>query len=220
VIEDLTGALTGRQPKSLSVNKRFVWGYLPVERKIYLKDGRAIIAKGDEHPDPAAEAPRYQVCEGELIQASGRGRGIHRTVEHPLQEDRVFDNSLGGVIDEASTWAVPSAAIEMLVEGMMLTSRVDMMKAWSDIWRSDSAARRTLEDLKQEPHCSLFARLLRGWRPVTYQLAGAKMKPRVAYFDPTCVADPRLWLEQRFGPLELFMDGGPHWAALLDGFST
>jgi hypothetical protein len=108
----------------------------------------------------------------------------------------------------------------MLVEGMMLTSRVDMMKAWSDIWRSDSAARRTLEDLKQEPHCSLFARLLRGWRPVTYQLAGAKMKPRVAYFDPTCVADPRLWLEQRFGPLELFMDGGPHWAALLDGFST
>jgi hypothetical protein len=78
----------------------------------------------------------------------------------------------------------------------------------------DGSAKRTIEELKQEPNRSLFARLLKDWRAVTYQLVGPKMKRRVAYFDPTRITDPKAWLEEYLEPLKLFEDGGPDWGTL------
>jgi putative DNA primase/helicase len=92
----------------------------------------------------------------------------------------------------------------MLHAGVMLTSRVDMVKVWPEIWANDTAARRTLEELEQEPQRELFAQLLHRWRKVEYQLHGPKMNRRTAYIDPTRIADPKAWLEERLGPLELF----------------
>ena len=36
------------------------------------------------HPDARAEAVRKALCEAELVQAIGRGRGVHRTASNPL----------------------------------------------------------------------------------------------------------------------------------------
>ena len=46
-----------------------------------------VATKGDKHPDPFVEAVRWQIHEGELMQALGRARGINRTDETPLDID-------------------------------------------------------------------------------------------------------------------------------------
>ena len=49
-----------------------------------MADGTAREAQTVYHPDPRAEAVRWACCEAELVQAIGRGRGIHRTAANPL----------------------------------------------------------------------------------------------------------------------------------------
>lgn len=44
----------------------------------------AELAEADRHPDPLAEAIRWQICKGALVQIIGRGRGVNRTADNPL----------------------------------------------------------------------------------------------------------------------------------------
>ena len=37
------------------------------------------------HPDPIAEKIRNRICEAEVMQAIGRGRGVNRTADRPLE---------------------------------------------------------------------------------------------------------------------------------------
>ena len=55
---------------------------------------------GEVHADPTAEAIRWSICEAELIQAMGRGRGVNRTAENPLQIDLLTDVVLPVTVDE------------------------------------------------------------------------------------------------------------------------
>jgi putative DNA primase/helicase len=50
-----------------------------------MADGQGRRALVSRHPDPLAEAVRFAICEGELLQAVGRGRGVQRTAETPLE---------------------------------------------------------------------------------------------------------------------------------------
>jgi hypothetical protein len=91
-MEAQAAALSGRQPV-LVAGEGFIW-YPTVKRGIRLLDGRGIETTGDWHPDESVESIRWLVHEGELIQALGRGRGINRTEETPLDVDLLFDTSL------------------------------------------------------------------------------------------------------------------------------
>jgi len=55
---------------------------IPVGR--LMADGTGRRALASRHPDPLVEAVRFAICEGELVQAVGRGRGVRRTAEAPL----------------------------------------------------------------------------------------------------------------------------------------
>ena len=67
------------------------WWYEREERRIALADGCLHIPPGEKHADPTAEAIRWSICEGELIQAIGRGRGANRTAAAPLEIDLMTD---------------------------------------------------------------------------------------------------------------------------------
>ncbi len=59
----------------------------------------------EQHPDPLVELMRWRVCEAELIQAIGRGRGVNRTATTPLQVDLVNMVPLPDIkIDEVVEW--------------------------------------------------------------------------------------------------------------------
>lgn len=53
-------------------------------KRLRMVDGASVTVSGDSHPNPEAESCRWQVCEAELLQAEGRGRGNRRTVQNPL----------------------------------------------------------------------------------------------------------------------------------------
>src|SRR5262249_1178972 len=85
VAETDAGGLSGAQPQKLPHGK---W-YRKVRRGIRRPDGSGVAVDCDEHPDPMAEMVRFQLCECEMVQAIGRGRGINRTAETPLDIDIV-----------------------------------------------------------------------------------------------------------------------------------
>jgi hypothetical protein len=197
-IEAQAGILSGQEPTPCPpVNgKGFVW-YPQVERAIRLRDGRTIKSKKcDQHPDDFAEMVRWQIHEGELVQAIGRARAINRTDElddDDLDIDLLVNSALPIVVDKVEVWKRPSSLLATAIaEGVMLSSPVDMVKLWPALWPHRKAATRTL---------SSGVPALPGFVEVRYQLAGPNMKPRVGYFDLSVVADPRAWLEAKFGPL-------------------
>ena len=120
-------------------------------------------------------------------------------------------------VDEVGMWwqQLASPMIEAAVEGAILLSRVDMVAAWPLVWNNDTAARRTLEQLKAAPQA--METLIANWRPVTYQLRGPKQKRRAAFFDPAIVPDPKAWLEAKLGPIQVFPDDGPEFRQALIG---
>ena len=67
--------------------------------------GTAEQVAAERHPEPLAELMRWRVCEAELIQAIGRGRGVNRTGDDPLQVDLINMVPLPDIeIDEVLSW--------------------------------------------------------------------------------------------------------------------
>ena len=191
-MEDIAAALSGAAPVEAAEVNGFAW-YNSTKRGIRLPDGSGIATRGDLHPDPMAEAVRWLVHEGELIQALGRGRGVNRTLETPLDIDLLFDTALPITVDKVSAWKRPSLLVETAATlGVMPTAPTDMVKLWPGLWPNEKAAYRTIQQ---------GVPTLPGFVSVTYQLKGRNMKPRIAYFNLTVVPDPHAWLETRLGPL-------------------
>jgi putative DNA primase/helicase len=190
--ETIAAALTGKCPTPTPPKSNGFRWFNQVQRGIRLRDGSGVATKGDLHPDPDVEAVRYQIHEAELVQALGRGRAVNRTPVNPLDVDLLFDTAIPVTVDQVERWHPPSLLIETAIDGVILTSRVDLVQLWPQWWPNDTAARRTL----QQP-----VPRLPGFERVEYQLAGPKMNKRIGYFDLTLIPDPRAWLETQLGRL-------------------
>jgi putative DNA primase/helicase len=59
----------------------------------------------DRHPDQITENLRWMICEGEVMQGIGRGRGVNRSADNPLQIDILTHIPLPLAVDEAGTFA-------------------------------------------------------------------------------------------------------------------
>ena len=210
-VEDTAGLLSGVEPVKASIQQNGGTWFDRVERGVRLKSGAGVAVPCDQHPDALAEAVRWQVCEGELIQAIGRGRGVNRTAETPLDIDILADVVLPLEVDHVAEWAAPGKETEMEAEGVWLDSPTDIAKAWPAVWETPRAAldwkkaeqsgeRLYIDSSKGEFHC------------VRYQLPGAKQKWKEAKYDPGVTADLRGWLEARLDPLAGFEATFPRFA--------
>jgi hypothetical protein len=72
-----------------------------------------------------------------------RGRGINRDDDSPLDVDLLFNECLPGAVDEVLLWDDQSELIETAMEGVMLTSAVDLVKIWPALWPNLAKAKRT-----------------------------------------------------------------------------
>ena len=146
-VEAMAGALTGAEPVLAPVRANGSPWYSKVTRHIRLKNGTAHPVECDEHPDPVAEAVRWQICEGELVQAIGRARGVNRTSADPVDITIVADVFLPLPVDEVRPWHRPSAAIEMAAQGVMLFSPTDMARAFPELWNERATDKVTKNDI-------------------------------------------------------------------------
>ena len=83
-VELIAMALTGRVPVPNPEDAG--WWYPMAERRLRLAGDRTAPLAMEAHADPIAEAVRWSICEGELIQAMGRGRGVNRTADTVLRD--------------------------------------------------------------------------------------------------------------------------------------
>jgi putative DNA primase/helicase len=146
-VEAYAGALTGAETLSEAATGHW---YGRVPRAIRMADDTGIeVKRSDQHCDLVAEAVRWQICEAELIQALGRGRGVNRTAETPLDIDILTDVVLPVTVDEVLPWTEPSEAVEMMAgAGIELSAPRDMARAWPWVWPTARAAKWTLEKLR------------------------------------------------------------------------
>jgi putative DNA primase/helicase len=78
-VERIAGALSGRAVEAVD-------DWYPAEVvQLHARDGSIASVEADRHPDELAERVRASIAEGELLQTVGRGRGLNRTADRPLE---------------------------------------------------------------------------------------------------------------------------------------
>ena len=160
------------------------------------------------HPDPTAEAIRWSICEAELIQAMGRGRGVNRTAENPLQIDLLTDVVLPVTVSELIDWPDlrPTRRDLMAARGVVLENAADMAACFPDLWPTADAARQDRSRSVTNGYYRILynSEMSHSSAVVTYRPEGAGQKPRRAVFDLAIIPDPEAWLTRRLGPLAAF----------------
>jgi putative DNA primase/helicase len=159
----------------------------------------------ETHADPIAEAVRWSICEGELIQAMGRGRGVNRSAETVLEIDLMTDVVLPVTVDALVPWSQirPARRDLMTLAGIVLENAADMATCFPELWLTAAAARQDrsrsvtncyYRDLynSQMSHSSVV---------VTYRPSGPGHRSRSARVDLALIPDPEAWLTNRLGPL-------------------
>ncbi|MCQ4162162.1 hypothetical protein NON00_19820 [Roseomonas sp. GC11] len=205
-VEALAAALTNTPP--LASRGTVSWWYEGVERRIALADGGVHPVRGEAHADPMAEALRWTICEGELIQALGRGRGVNRTAETPLEIDLLTDVVLPVTVHAVLAWedVRPSRHDMMAAAGVELENAADMARCFPDLWETPDAVR--AQKARSVTFCYYRdisnSRTSHSSTVVRYRPAGAGQKERAAKFDLALIPDPRAWLEARIGALAYF----------------
>ena len=208
-VERMAEALTGRAVTPLE-------GWYHRGDGVRHASGVAVGIEADRHPDPTCEAIRWQVCEGELMQIVGRGRGVNRMEDDPLDVLVMSDAPLPIPVAETLQAAdlMPSPADLMLAAGgVVFENATDAAAAYPQLWDTRNAANHALKrwraEWKQRPAdgaIPLLESIIRGLAPsgalvgrADYQRAGVRMSAPVAWFDPALVPDVARWLTERLG---------------------
>ncbi len=141
-LEALSAALTGQTPVAASKDEG--WWYGTQQRRIRLEGSKSHAVPGEAHADLTAEAIRWSICEAELIQAMGRGRGVNRTAGTPLQIDLLTDVVLPVTVSELIGWRelCPSRRDRMALRGVVLENAADMAACFPDLWANRDAAKK------------------------------------------------------------------------------
>jgi putative DNA primase/helicase len=210
-VEELAEALTGEHVPPLAG-----W-YERHDTSRETADGSYAGAETDRHPHPIAEAIRWQIREGEVIQAIGRARGVNRTEANPVDVLVMGDAVLPVPVEPVDDADLdPSPADLMLAAGgVALESPTHAAVCYPGLWKTESAAkmafaRRTCRGVADghipynEPiieDVTVCGRSDTTLGRADYQLAGERMHPALAWFDPATVPDPAAWLHERLGGL-------------------
>ena len=166
----------------------------------------AEMAEADRHPDPLAEAIRWTICEGQLLQIIGRGRGVTRTARDPLDVLVLCDVPLPLPVAETMPAAAldPTLPARMLAEGgVAFENSGHALQAYPGMWPSKRAAEQAFYRGRctTNPYEESLLGECRAPLRVAYQVAGPGQRAAVAWFDLWVVPDPEAWLADRLGPL-------------------
>lgn len=122
-------------------------GYRAQPAGVRMRDGSSRTVRLRRHEDPQAELLRAAICDDELIQAIGRGRGVNRTAADPLEVHVLADVALPLVHDRVLPWAIvrPDLFQRMLLEGIAVDSPGDAAALHSGMFSSRAAAEKAFQ---------------------------------------------------------------------------
>jgi len=204
-VANIAGALTGRYVEDLDGD----W-YSARMETLRSKDGKVVTVEVDRHPDPMAERIRSTICEGEIVQIIGRGRGANRTAANPLEVIVLGDLPIGEQIDELLPWQGLGINDSLAATGgVWLSSIKHTAEAYGCHAKTveSDRAKQTEVDLKSRIGTS-YTGFQGHLRQATYLRSGPGRKLATAIYDPRAVPDIRVWLVAKLGPMaEVSIDG-------------
>ena len=154
---------------------------------------------------------RWAVCEAELIQAIGRGRGVNRGPGNPLLIDILTNVVLPIAVDEITTWAAiqPSAEDVMRARGAVPGTYADTAACYPDLFSSAEAARQ--RGGRNPGILSIgipYRRFTRVFSQALYRRHGNRGPAARLLYDPARI-DPATWLAERLGDVTILSTGAP-----------
>src|SRR4051794_15069275 len=143
-VEQITRALFGCDVVEIEPDEKGEIHHPRVARGIRMRDSTGRAVEGNQHPDPRVEAVRWSICEANGVQSIGRGRGVNRTADNPLQIDIVTNVALPIEVDEVTTWEAiqPSPVEIMRARGVIPFSYADMAALYPDLFSSREGAQK------------------------------------------------------------------------------
>ena len=181
-----------------------------------LEAGRGEAIESERHPDPIAEAIRWQICEGQLMQVIGRGRGVNRTAANPLDVLVLTDAPLPVPVTESLSYEDLKPApddLMMASGGVVFANARHASATYPNLWSTHMAAehairRGVLHSCNRIDYSYRNGGLLgpKSWvaARADYRLVGAGQKTVTAWVDLAVVPDPEAFLVERLGPLATF----------------
>jgi putative DNA primase/helicase len=210
-LEDVAGAMTGREPQRTPIDKRTgrkCWYGQEAAAHIVRRGGRFVNWRDDEtfsfvHEDELVQRLLQRTLIGEIMQAIGRGRGIRRTADNPLEIIILNDVVMPELpVDElfyaSLVFRTTPEDEQFAAGGVCFESPADMSRAYPKLWRTADAARKAMERSgvtlpSSQPE--LTAR---------YRRKGPGHRPGVCRIDPAMTADPKAKITALLGELEEF----------------
>ena len=170
---------------------------------VWMRDGGSRNLRVLRHEDPAAEVMRAAICDDELIQVIGRGRGVNRKADRPLDVHILADVALPLVHDRIHAWdsIKPGIFEQMLLAGAAVDSASDAFALYPEMFSSIEQAQKTFQRAPfkgQIPY--IYIRGL-SIKSAAYRRAGRGRSWQVAYWLDAPAADLRARLEAVSGPL-------------------
>ncbi len=152
-VEAMSGAITGLQGVKTAQPEKGPRWYDRVPLALRMADGTGRAIEGDRHPDPVAEAVRWQIAEAEVLQAIGRARAVNRTAADPVEIEVWNGLALPLTVDEVLQWDdVPQGyEADMVADGMALGSAPDMAAVWPRAWETGEGGRALASRVTERP---------------------------------------------------------------------
>ena len=218
----IAAAITGEAIPELPMKPgdKFPW-YDEEPTSVEDAQGQAMTMIRHTHPHPIAEQVRASICEDQIIQAIGRGRGLNRGPTNPLRVELWGDTVPVIAVDEIRQHRYLSKDEEAIAQGLWVESAADMSLIWKDLKWSETSIRVSRQRTSTFPYNSLLYEnvpvlplpedlvetamdfLTAGphLRLATYQRQAMGAKPKAVVWDPRVVPDIRAELTAKLGVL-------------------
>ncbi|MEO8244072.1 MAG: hypothetical protein ABI832_17350 [bacterium] len=161
--------------------------YVSTDVGLLTETGRKSSVQVLRHEDLHAEVMRAAICDDEVMQALGRGRGVNRTAHNPLEVHLMADVFLRVAYQRIQAWAAvcPDIVQQMLLAGLAVDSPGDAAALHPGLFSSEAAADSALRRggfNRQNPIGNLY-------REMTVKSAGYRLGGKGRGWQTAC------WIE-------------------------
>ncbi|WP_245866856.1 bifunctional DNA primase/polymerase [Oceaniglobus roseus] len=156
------------------------------------------------HEDDLAETLRAAICDDELIQVIGRGRGVNRTAQDPLEVHVLADVALPLAIDRLTAWDVerPDVVQRMLLAGIAVDSPADAAALHPELFSDEKQAQKAFERAvfkRQNPMYTSYREM--SLKSAAYRRAGRGRSWQRAWWIEGAAEEVRARLQHVLGEL-------------------
>ena len=194
-LNPLCGAFFGREPSGR---------YGSDIKSILMRDGSSRGVKVVAHEDSRAELIRAAICDDELLQAVGRGRGVNRTAADPLDVHILANVALPLVYDDLHDWSIvcPDVVQNLLLAGLAVDSPGDAALLHPGMFANENTAKKRFqrEGFKgQNPIRDIYREMT--LKSAGYRKGGKGRGWQRAWWIAGSEAEARALLDAAVGPL-------------------